>query len=402
MKLFILILALLPVQAAASTWRFSTPRTGEVGLTIHASAAGTNWARPKSEAVVLTLKIDGTYNQDVTLYMGETPHDYRVLLGPLPAGKHRLDYARNAKYSAAVSGKITAKFKAEILDDPELARAPVMYLRPNTVGRFSDLPLLAWYEWLDEPAGRVLQFSMIFSNEDGGTATDALMARWGRTLDIEYVYRWIPGADTYQFRNHKEVPFHGEKLGAHPLIYDATDNNNFDEKGESPLRVILWPKPFDLSEHSREELADRNPWTYRIMYEELSREGKLEKIGDPRDYLYVEAKIQAATAAASFAAGPAAQLAVSDRGQPRMRIDRDGWVRSAIQLTDRSVSQLEFRCHAPTRPKPESFCIIEAIGKVYFLDKDFRPQPSLLEWHGKAIRLAPGASQVFPVAKVFP
>lgn len=392
MRYLALILTLLPLQAAAGTWRFSTPSPGEVGLTIHASAAGTNWARPKSEAVVLTLNVDGKYNQDVTLYMGETPHDYRVLLGPLGAGRHRLDYERNAKYSAAVSGKITAKFKAQIVEDSELTHAPVMYLRPNTVGRFSDVPLLSWYEWLDEPAGRVLQFSMIFSNEDGGTDTEALMARWGRTLDIEYVYRWIPGRETYQYRNHKEVPFDAEKLGDHPLIYDATDNNNFDEHGESPLRVILWPEPFNLADHSREELADLHPWTYRIMYEELSREGKLGKIGDPRDYLYVEAKITAATAAASFAVGEA----VSDRGQPRMRINRDGWVRTTIQLKGKRVPQLEFRCSAPTSPKPESSCTIEAISKVFFLDQGFTPQKNLLEWRGKPIRLAPGESHVFP------
>ena len=29
---------------------------------------------------------------------------------------------------------------------------------------------------------------MIFTNEDGGTPTDRLMATWGRTTDIEYIY----------------------------------------------------------------------------------------------------------------------------------------------------------------------------------------------------------------------
>src|SRR5262249_3680182 len=160
--------------------------------------------------------------------------------------------------------------------------------------------------------------------------------------------------------------------------------NNFDEKGESPLRIVLWPQPFNLDNHSREELADLSPWTYRIMYEELQRENKVEKIGDPRDYLYVEAKIEAATAAISFAAGDAA----SDQGQPRMRIDRDGWVRSAIRMphnVSHNVSQLEFRCYAPARAKPESTCAISAISKAYFLGKDFRPQPTLLEWRGDAI-----------------
>jgi len=397
LKHFVLMLALFPLHSAASVWQFSIRTAGEVGLIIHASAARTNWATPKSEAVVLTLDVDGKYNQDVTLFMGSTPHDYRVLLGPLSAGRHSISYERNAKYSAAVTGKIKAKFKTQVVEDSELTHAPVMYLRPNTVGRFSDIPLLSWYEWLDEPAGRVLQFSMIFSNEDGGTDTEALMARWGRTLDIEYVYRWIPRSETYQYRNHKEVPFDGDKLGQHPLIYDATDNNNFDEHGESPLRIILWPEPFNLSDHSREELADLHPWTYRIMYEELQREGKLQKIGDPRSYLYIEAKIKAATAAMSVAVGDA----VSDKGQPRMRINRDGWIRTTIQLKDKSVPQVEFRCNAPTTPKPDSSCTIEAISKVFFLDQGFTPQTNLLEWRGDPIRLKPGESHVFPVAKMF-
>ena len=32
---------------------------------------------------------------------------------------------------------------------------------------------------------------MIWSNEDGGTNTPALMARWGRTTDIEWIYRVV-------------------------------------------------------------------------------------------------------------------------------------------------------------------------------------------------------------------
>ena len=32
------------------------------------------------------------------------------------------------------------------------------------------------------------RYSVIFSNEDGGTQTDRLMATWGRTTDIEFVY----------------------------------------------------------------------------------------------------------------------------------------------------------------------------------------------------------------------
>ena len=76
------------------------------------------------------------------------------------------------------------------IDDASLAQslAPFVYARPNTVGRFTDLPVLMWYEVQRTPRGKQFRYSVIFTNEDGGTATDRLMATWGRTTDIEYVY----------------------------------------------------------------------------------------------------------------------------------------------------------------------------------------------------------------------
>ena len=86
--------------------------------------------------------------------------------------------------------------------------APIVYARPNTVGKFTDLPLLMWYEVVPTARGRQYRYSVIFSNEDGGTQTDRLMATWGRTTDIEFIYgvevdeqrpdrrRGIPGART--------------------------------------------------------------------------------------------------------------------------------------------------------------------------------------------------------------
>jgi len=380
------------VVSSAQEWRFTTDRDGEVGLIVHASAPGSNWGQAGAEAVVLTLAVDGRYNQDVTLYLGATPHDYKVLLGPLRRGAHTLSYHRNQRYSAQGAQKFEASFQAQVLDDPALAHAPVLYLRPNTVGKFSDVPLLAWYEWLDEPGGRVLQFSTIFSNEDGGTETLALLARWGRTLDIEHLYRWKPGSEIFQASNHKETPFRGRKLGQHPILYDVTDNNNFEarRKGRAPLRVILWPVPADLSKHSRELLADENPWLYRVMAEEMSREGKLALTGDLRSYLYVEAKITAAFAAVSFSTGSAA----SDRGNPKMRIDRDGWIRTAIQVPDKKVNGLTFHCYPPGKPKAQPpVCAVDAVTKAFFLDNDYRPGPNLFQWQGPAVRLAPGESR---------
>ena len=66
--------------------------------------------------------------------------------------------------------------------------APILYARANTVGEFTDVPMLMWYEMETTSRGWRLRYSVVFSNEDGGTATDRLMATWGRTTDIEYVY----------------------------------------------------------------------------------------------------------------------------------------------------------------------------------------------------------------------
>ena len=56
----------------------------------------------------------------------------------------------------------------------------------------------------------VLRYSVIFSNEDGGTATPALLARWGRTTDIEMMYQeeWRDGrmvTARYQAPDHKVI-----------------------------------------------------------------------------------------------------------------------------------------------------------------------------------------------------
>lgn len=378
------------VSAAADDWRFTTDRDGEVGLTIHASVPVSNWGQAGAEAIVLTLRVNGRYSQDVTLFMGATPHDYKVLLGRLRRGTHTLSYRRNERYSARGAQSFQATFTTEVLDDPAIARAPVLYLRPDTAGRFSDVPLLAWYEELDEPGGRVLQFTVAFSNEDGGTNTPALLARWGRTLDIEHLIRFTSSGPIFQGRNHKETPFQGRKLGEHPILYTVSRNNNFDARGRSPLRVILWPVRADLSRHSREYLADENPWLYRVMAEEMAREGKDTLVGDLRDYLYVEAKVTAAYAAASFAAGSA----TSDQDNPKFRIERDGWIRSAIRMPEKKLPGLTFRCYAPAKPKAQPpFCGIEAVTKAFFLDADYRPGPNLMEWQGPPVRLAPGESR---------
>src|SRR6185437_12776598 len=154
------------------------------------------------------------------------------------------------------------------------SRASILYARPDTVGRFTDLPILMWYEVVPTAKGRQFRYSVIFTNEDGGTATDRLMATWGRTTDIEYVYgaevdaqgRVI--AEEFQGPGHEVPAFRGRHEGSHPLMWVSTDNNMVSESGPTEIRYAPAPERFDLTNVSREVVMDRHPWSYTLAAEE--------------------------------------------------------------------------------------------------------------------------------------
>ncbi len=65
---------------------------------------------------------------------------------------------------------------------------------PEIAGRWenarTDVPMLAYHASTPNADGtRTIEYTVIWSNEDGGTNSPALMARWGRTTDIEWIYR---------------------------------------------------------------------------------------------------------------------------------------------------------------------------------------------------------------------
>jgi hypothetical protein len=73
-----------PVASVAEK-HFTLSSDGEAGLSITARAPGTAWGRAGAEAAILTCKVDGQYNQDVILFLGEEKFTYRLLLGRLAA-----------------------------------------------------------------------------------------------------------------------------------------------------------------------------------------------------------------------------------------------------------------------------------------------------------------------------
>lgn len=408
--------------------RFELDAAAEVVAEITASAPGASWKRLGAEAAVATIYLDGRYNQDVVLFQGSQLWTYRVFLGPAEAGPHRLRVERNPRWSAPGVDlrieKVTAGGIAP--NDPEyraLAHAPILYARADTLGHFSDVPLLVWYERSPEANGEVIQYSFIFSNEDAGTPTDALMARWGRATDIEYVYRVSFDTDgnirkeVFQGRGHEDFVFSGGKQGRHPFLLVVSQNNVFADTGFSSVQYRLRPVPADLSRSSREELMDQFPWTYRVMAQELEREGKLRPygsaagaaVGDPRQYLYLELEGEnrnsGMVAWVKLKGQP--QWYSSHRGRLDFSMSRSGWFRTTVELppstTAKSIEYVVIECvdlRDPRNfsPDTEANCVLREVKKVFLLDSDYRPGPNLLT-SKTALSLRPGEMYTFiPVA----
>ncbi|MFD0854479.1 hypothetical protein ACFQ07_19745, partial [Actinomadura adrarensis] len=225
----------------------------------------------------------------------------------------------------------------------------------------TDTPLIAWHE--KRPAATeghtILEYSVVWSNEDGGTNTPALMARWGRTTDIEWIYRVevdgngdrVEGTGEYHGPNHVTTKFTGQYEGDHPLLQTCTNNNNMCHVlTPSPLRFFLDASRDRPTDRTREVVMDREPWTYRVMAHEMLREGRLEsapdpstpEVGDLRTYLFVEL-VKRTGDATGIGARPGVSLGVrlkddpstlyrSDHLEPSWSIERDGAAATTIEL----------------------------------------------------------------------
>jgi hypothetical protein len=389
--------------------RFSAAAESEALLDLTASAPGTSWRERGAEAAAVTIYVDGQYHQDVILYAGAREFTYQLMLGRVGPGEHslRVEFNRKESSANATSVKIgDAKITTIDRKHPEfqaIARAPILYARPDTVGKFSDTPLLAYYESGRADGYDRLTYTAIFSNEDGGTQTTALMARWGRTTDIEWVCEARIGAEgeaktIFQAANHKDTQFAGKFEADHPLMFVATVNNNFSDQGRSEMRFAPRPLPFDARTASREEMMDRHPWTYRVMADEMIREDKItderkpgRSINDLRNYVYFDISSNQTGATLSVAVKLKGDPAwhASDWGIANYRIDRSGNFRTTALLPKRArleeIEGIVARCDVKGDPRtqselsqvPSASCDLRSVNKIFVLDDDYQPGASL-------------------------
>ena len=411
---------LLPLLLAAASplleQAFRLEREAEAVAVVAVSCERCDWGEKGREAAVLALSLDGRPSQHLALTRG-VRGEYRVLLGALASGEHRLSVALDARRSARHVGTV----RVERLDvestapgEPgyeELAHAPILHTRPGSLDRFSDVPLLGWVETRPLPhGGRELRYSIVFSHEDGGTPIDRLMATWGRPTDIELVYAVELDAGgavrraEYQGRDHVTTPFAGRREGAHPVLHVVTKNNMVADRGKATPRVALVPVPFSLDGVSREAVMDAHPWTYDVSAAEVRREGLVrdaarpgsKRIPDPRRFVFVEAcgaLADARLAVELGVSGANGGLAwrASDGGRAAFRIARSGCFRAGVALppgeSAADVRALRLRAHTrparsgePSLPPGSGSARVEQVNRLYGLEPGDRPGPSLFRW----------------------
>jgi len=396
--------------------RFTLASEGEAVATITAGCAACDWGISGQEAVVAQISIDGHYSQHLIITRGEASAPYRIMLGSLTAGEHHLTIERDTARSSKGAGALKVQsvdVRAFAKGSPEqewLANAPFIYARPGTVERFSDVPLLMWVERAPVPA-QGFRYSVIFTHEDGGTPTDRLMATWGRTTDIEFVIgreRAPDGTEReeIQAKDHEILAFKGKRLGTHPLLWVATENNMVADSGPDAIRFAPAPELVSLDDVSREVVMDKNPWTYAVMAAELRREGRIDpagqpgsaKIPDPRRFAYLEACAELEQATLAFDVGVskadgALEWYPTDRGDARFRVARSGCVRVAVPVAEGvTAGNLGgVRIRAFTRPRRDGEPVLPAgtgrvrltrVNGVFMLDEDYRPGTPQLRWTG--------------------
>ncbi|MCC6765034.1 MAG: hypothetical protein IT293_10255 [Deltaproteobacteria bacterium] len=311
-------LAISPTGHQALPFTVAAPGEGVATLTI--ATIGTDWGTKDSESVVVSYDLDGTPLGQLVLYGGAAPTEYRVLLGALAAGDHVIgihpEKALSPNPKAPVSVTAAAAVEAIPSGDPryDFTRyAPILLGIDDDENRFpqhpgyarSDVPLIAYAKPIPQVGYTTYRYVLIWSNEDFGTGVypDVLMARYGRTTDIEGIVEVdVDGSGAllqtrYRPDESGVLPvFAGSYRGTHPIVRVATGNGLVEDDGVSTLAFGIAPYEFDDAGVPRELGMDLDPISYAIMAKEMVREGKTEPnpnasskmLSDARNYLFVD------------------------------------------------------------------------------------------------------------------
>ncbi len=291
---------------------FALGESGEAWTALTLSAPGTSWLR--AAPAVVTLAVDARDRQEVILAAGAEPTTYHRLLGSLAPGPHRLRLEIHGSLSApgaqevAVAGIRTGWIKDTDPSAPVWRHVPVIHYRAlnspcDSLTTYT--PLMLFYRTRATDGTTSIEYHTIFSHEDAGTDLTGLLARWGHTVDIEWVFRvTFDGAarvimEEYQGPAHTTLRYRGGRtMGGHPVLQVATLNGTVTDRPTCPYRTALAPVCAQPDGEPREGVLQQFPWIYRVGALEVLRQVPLEVPSSPespsptdlRSYLFLQWK----------------------------------------------------------------------------------------------------------------
>ncbi len=317
---------ILPIAVANNGYEtvpFTVVAPGEGVATLTLAAASADWGDLGRESVVVTYDVDGAVFGTIVVYLG-APTEYRVLLGALTAGEHTIGLRHEKRLSPAGDSPVLVTAAASVEAIPsgdaryDFTRfSPILLgldaklnIVPSATGTHpgnavSDVPVIVYVRPVPHAGYTTYRYVLIWSNEDNGTGQfpDLLIARYGRTTDIENVLE-VDVSDTgtldeVRFRPDESgslALFGGAFQGTHPIIRTSTGNGLIADDGASTLHFAIAPAEYDDAGLPRELGMNLDPASYVLMGKEMVRENKVEpfanpnskKLSDVRNYVYVD------------------------------------------------------------------------------------------------------------------
>ncbi|HEX4835852.1 MAG TPA: hypothetical protein VFW01_05910 [bacterium] len=381
---------------------FTVDTPGEAWAALTLSAPGTSWSR--GDPAVVTADLDHLHQQEIILAGGEEPAEYLRLLGHVGPGTHILRLRLQRILSAPTARTVTiCALRVGVVGDRDPAafiwrHAPVLHYRAldsQLDSLTTDTPLLLFYRASAGPGGDGVEYHAVFSHEDEGTDLTGLLARWGHTTDIEWIYRvrraaGDEGSETtaaeFQGPHHQTVLYHGgHALGGHPVLQVATRNGLVTDRVVCPFRAALAPALAQPPGEPREGVLHQFPWIYRVSGLEVHRQVALDPqrspaspaAADPRSYVFLQWK-RAAGATLPLEAAVQAHGAwhTSAGGRRDLAFEGPDGESTAVMLppgvTEVDVTGISLRAFEP----PDGEAEIRLV-RVFFLDEEYRPRPSL-------------------------
>lgn len=411
----------LTQQNPTATFGINVDKSGPVRLDLNMDGPGTDWSKNNDESAVASIYVDGKYTQDMVLFAGSQNNKYSFALDNLSAGKHTVTVrfageksTRDATGIDITSGTAEQYSYANKTDQWVDQYAPVLYGLNGIENNSMQAPMALYHAESNNGNGTTtINYGYVYSNEDGGTGSIPAVeqARWGRMTDIQAVLQLTVNSKSgaiedieYQGPNDTWKPFQGSFQGTHPIIRTATANDDVSDSGTDDLKYQLEPDYQVPNNGPVEELQRENPLWWKTSSEEIEREGKVDydgdgdtpndsawsefttwfnryalgdipKMGDPRNYVYVEQDQENASSSDPIADEIVlknGKTYVSDFGYKDVGIGRNGWVQTDVLLPPNTkpsdIARLEFLSRGSGDAK------VVGTSHIYMLNQNYVPQ----------------------------